>query len=78
MKEKKLQTCAANAFGSGQDLVGKIHRGKKIVSATRKHMTLEDGTTYPRKGNHVQFEMPEFDPDFDWEAWNGETEGDRL
>jgi len=56
---KKYQTAAANAFGSGNDLIGMRAWGQIIVSATRKNITLEDGSVKPRKGTRVTFEVYE-------------------
>lgn len=43
----------ANNFGAGSELIGQMCRGRKIVAATRKNMTLEDGRVFPRKGNRI-------------------------
>lgn len=48
---------AANAFGSGKTLIGLECRGSRIVNATRKFMTLENGKVIERKGNYITHEM---------------------
>ena len=54
--KKKMTSSAANAFGAGEFLVGMKHRGKVIISATRKFMVLDNGDKVERKGNRVEHE----------------------
>lgn len=53
----EYKTAAANAFGSGNDLIGMRAWGQVIVSATRKNITLADGTVKARKGTYVTYEV---------------------
>lgn len=46
----------ANAFRGGEELIGKSHKGKEIVSASRRFMETSDGERVERKGNRVEFD----------------------
>lgn len=53
----KKTSSAANAFGSGKDLIGTICKGSKVVDASRQYMHLENGQTVERAGNRVEHDI---------------------
>ena len=59
MSKSNKTSSAANAFGSGKDLIGMTCRGKEIVAASRQYMHLSDGQKVERAGNRVEHERIE-------------------
>lgn len=53
----KKTSSAANAFGSGKDLIGMTCKGSKVIDASRKYMHLENGQTVERAGNRVEHDV---------------------